>query len=544
MQPPKVRKGKTPIQKPLCRLCECPTSDGHVLASQVDRFKLRKWAMEVMNLTEEDENLPDVVEEDALICYFCIWQAEFGDESGDEAVAWWPKNLDLEENARVLRENYSVGEVEQCWVQLEEVNLAKYEKKISKKRKLDIDLAKYEKEIPKKRKYVSGVCIYCGNRYGRLMVHVKQMHKEAIKCGILGCTTYFHTEVEKEQHMQQDIHEKANKPRKCSKIYCKYCQMSKLYSSLVSWKWHMKSVHPELLVACTRKGCQEYFKSKSEMILHFNSSHKQCIKRDLLLCKHCEFFATDKFNLRKHIEGRHMPKIFKCDSCDAKFGSTMLVNRHFKQYHTFHRCKSCGQDVTLGYKAFHTKPSVCSRCKLSFVCSGLYQSHRKKCKQTLLSCKECGKSFSMNHLLNHHLLTVHSKTEICRCDHCDYSTFDMRCMQNHMKRKHLPKTMKCEFCNKLYGSEPILKHHISEVHRFLRCVECDQKIRHRYMIKHQTVRTCRRCECKFKCRGLLDRHIKSCVHENNNYFYCDKCPKMYVKKLSLYLHIVSKHIEI
>ncbi|XP_065345418.1 uncharacterized protein LOC135942974 [Cloeon dipterum] len=110
MQPPqlpRVGEAKPAIQKPLCRLCECPTSDGHVLASQVDRFKLRKWAMQVMNLTEEDENLPDVVEEDALICYFCIWQAEFGDESGDEAVAWWPKNLDLEENAKVLRENYS-----------------------------------------------------------------------------------------------------------------------------------------------------------------------------------------------------------------------------------------------------------------------------------------------------------------------------------------------------------------------------------------------------------------------------------------------------
>ncbi|XP_065345428.1 uncharacterized protein LOC135942982 [Cloeon dipterum] len=107
MQPPRVGEAKPAIQKALCRLCECPTSDGHVLASQVDRFKLRKWAMKVMNLTEEDENLPDVVEEDALICYFCIWQAEFGDESGDEAVAWWPKNLDLEENAKVLRENYS-----------------------------------------------------------------------------------------------------------------------------------------------------------------------------------------------------------------------------------------------------------------------------------------------------------------------------------------------------------------------------------------------------------------------------------------------------
>ncbi|CAB3379096.1 Hypothetical predicted protein [Cloeon dipterum] len=220
------RVEKTGIQKPLCRLCECPTSDGHVLASQVDRFKLRKWAMKVMNLTERDENLPEVVGEDALICYFCIWQAEFGDESGDEAVAWWPKNLDLNKNARVLRENYSVGDVEQCWVQLEEIDLAEYEKELAKK--------------PKKKTYRSGVCFYCGIGYMDLMQHVKVMHKEAIKCEILGCRTFFHTVEEKERHMQKNFHGGSRK------IRCNNCETVKLYSTLQLWRRHMRFNHPEL----------------------------------------------------------------------------------------------------------------------------------------------------------------------------------------------------------------------------------------------------------------------------------------------------------
>ncbi|XP_065345315.1 zinc finger protein 25-like [Cloeon dipterum] len=385
------KEGKPPIQKPLCRLCECPTSDGHVLASQVDRFKLRKWAMKVMNLTEEDENLPDVVGEDALICYFCIWQAEFGDESGGEAVAWWPKNLDLEENAKVLRENYSVGEVEQCWVQLDE-----------------IDLPEYEKEIPKKRKYFSGVCLYCGNRYNKLMQHVKLMHKEAIKCGIKGCTTYFHTEKEKEQHMQQVSHEKRNKPQESRKIRCKYCETVLFLSSSSNLKKHMFRKHPEYPVVCTRPGCNEYFKTKSEMMNHFNSSHKQAINQDLFQCKRCDFFATKKSILSRHVEGRHMPKIFKCDSCDAKFGSKWIVNYHVKQTHTFDKCKSCGQDVSLSYKVRHRKPKFCSKCKLRFKCSGLYQLHRKSCKQTLFSCEECGKSFIRSSTKNRHVREVHT----------------------------------------------------------------------------------------------------------------------------------------
>ncbi|CAB3375096.1 Hypothetical predicted protein [Cloeon dipterum] len=301
MQPPKVREAKTAIQKPLCRLCECPTSDGHVLASQVDRFKLRKWAMKIMNLTERDENLPEVVKEDDLICYFCIWQAEIGDESGDEAVAWWPKNLDLEENARVLRENYSVGEVEQCWVQLEEV----------------VDLAKYEKEIPKKR---SGECFYCGKRYCNLRQHVKLMHKKAIKCGIRGCTAYFNTEKDKKRHMQHHLHEKYNETCGSKNFWCKFCEILTFYSKVTSWRQHMNYKHPEL-VACTHYGCKEYFKSKSEMIQHINSCHKQAINRYLFHCKYCEYFTTLKDSLRKHEEAKHMPKMFKCDLCDASFGS-------------------------------------------------------------------------------------------------------------------------------------------------------------------------------------------------------------------------------
>ncbi|XP_065347040.1 zinc finger protein 58-like isoform X1 [Cloeon dipterum] len=535
------KEGKAPIQKPLCRLCECPTSDGHVLASQVDRFKLRKWAMEVMNLTEEDENLPDVVEEDALICYFCIWQAEFGDESGDESVAWWPKKLDLEENARVLRENYSVGEVEQCWVQLEEVDLAKYTKESPKKRKFDIDLAKYEKEIPLKGKYGSGVCSYCGKRCNDLRQHVRGHHKEAIKCGIRGFMTFFHTEEEKEQHMQEDLHSIHKNPRR--EICCEYCEKVNIFSSLKSWRMHMNRKHPEL-VACTHRGCKEFFKSKSEMILHINS-HKQAINKNLYLCKHCEYFATRKNRLRQHEEAKHMPKIFKCDSCGASFGSKLMVKRHFKQCNILDKCKSCSKDVALKYKARHRKSSVCSKCKLSFECAGLYQLHREKCKQPLFSCEECGKSFNERWKLNRHVRQFHTKSATFRCDHCDYSAFYKAYMADHIQWNHFPKTIRCEECNTFYASERILKIHKRRWHEYIRCAECGQEERRHNMTRHRRVKTCRHCKCKLKCSGLLQKHINKCyVHANRNNFYCDKCPRIFCHKRQLFSHFVRMHNDV
>ncbi|CAB3379116.1 Hypothetical predicted protein [Cloeon dipterum] len=335
-----MKEVKPPIQKPLCRLCECPTSDGHILASQVDRIKLRKWAMEVLNQTEEDENLPEVVEEDALICYFCIWLAEQEEDSADDSVAWWPKNLDLNENAKVLRESYSAGEVDQCWVQM-----------------VEIDLATYGKENPKKRKCGSAVCLncgsaeclYCGKRYIQLLEHIRLYHKDAIKCGVWGCSTFFHTEEEKERHMQEDFHEKRDKPRINVKTRCKFCEKFAIFSSISAWKHHVTHKHPKL-VACMHKGCNEYFKSKSAMLQHVNSLHKRGKNRDILECKQCEYYTTIECNLKRHEEAKHRPKLFKCDSCDAKFGSERLVSYHYIRNHTLEKCKSCHQDVPLGYK--------------------------------------------------------------------------------------------------------------------------------------------------------------------------------------------------
>ncbi|XP_065345457.1 zinc finger protein 43-like [Cloeon dipterum] len=520
----KPKEGKKPIQKPLCRLCQCPTSDGHVLASQVDRIKLRKWAMEASNLTEEDENLPVIVEKDALICYFCIWLAEFEDEPGDDSVHWWPKNLDLDENARLLRENYSAGEVDQCWVQLEK-----------------FDLTKYEKEIPKKRKYVSGVCFYCGNRFDKLMQHIRQMHKEAIKCGFWGCRTYFHTEEDKEQHMQQVIHERPFKPRGSNKVGCKFCEIGKLYSSVNLWRKHMKCDHPELPVACMHVGCKEYFKSKSKMTLHYNSAHSR--GKDLYQCKQCEYFTLWKSLFKRHIEVKHMPKIFKCDDCVAKYGSKRLLEEHFIKCHTFVKCESCGLDVASSCKSRHGKPMACSRCKLGFKCLGLYQLHRNSCKQTLLHCKECGKTFTRIIDVNRHLNEIHTKSAILQCEHCDHSTVYKNKLWVHIQRKHLPKTIKCGECNKLFASEFVLDIHKQKSHSFLRCAECAQEFSRSKLPYHQIVKTCRHCKCKFKCQGLLDKHKKSCVLTMSNAYICDMCPKTYSHKIRLYYHIISKHIE-
>ncbi|XP_065346537.1 zinc finger protein 431-like [Cloeon dipterum] len=531
MQPTGVKEGKPPIQKPLCRLCECPTSDGHVLASQVDRFKLRKWAMKVLELTATDENLPMLIGEDHLICYFCIWKAEFDDEGGDDSVAWWPKNLDLEENAKVLRDNFSAGEVVQCWVQLEE-----------------IELPEYEKEIPKKRKPGNKHCIYCGIDYKNLMDHVKLRHSEAIKCGFFGCTTYFHTEEEKEQHMQQDIYAKHFTRRESRKILCKFCTEITFLSTLDIWRTHMTRFHPEFSVRCLHFGCEEYFKSKSELIVHINSWHKRGLNQDHLQCKHCEYYTTNHKNLRRHEQLMHKPKIFKCDTCDAKFGSKWILNTHCKLRHTFEKCESCGQDVTLGAIAVHRKPSVCSKCKLSFECSGLYKLHKKtRCLETIHRCAVCTQVYATAWRLKFHASRVHVtkatkaiRIEIFRCHHCDYSTSTKKNLQLHIQLTHFPQRLKCEICNTSFASEYFLELHEQNLHEYVHCSECRQEMLRHDVINHQKIKSCRRCKCKFRCSRSYQLHWESCKQTP---FTCKECAESFPSNWKLNRHVKKVHTK-
>ncbi|CAB3387215.1 Hypothetical predicted protein [Cloeon dipterum] len=70
--------------------------------------------------------MAEEVDDDDLICYFCLWHAEFQlkfDELADESLVWWNLGLELDEAARELRKNYFEGKLEQCWVQLEKIEL-------------------------------------------------------------------------------------------------------------------------------------------------------------------------------------------------------------------------------------------------------------------------------------------------------------------------------------------------------------------------------------------------------------------------------------
>ncbi|CAB3380808.1 Hypothetical predicted protein [Cloeon dipterum] len=160
-------------QKALCLICELPTADGAVLAVHVDKEKLQEWFLNVGG-----HELAEDVDDDDLICYFCVWHAEFlwkFNGMSDESLVWWPRNSDyLDDAAKELRMYYFEGKLEQCWVPLEKVKLPKDEEDIEDS---DAEIQPTTIEQAKKK------CFYCAKPFQNRNIsrHVKKTHKNAIR---------------------------------------------------------------------------------------------------------------------------------------------------------------------------------------------------------------------------------------------------------------------------------------------------------------------------------------------------------------------------
>ncbi|CAB3386602.1 Hypothetical predicted protein [Cloeon dipterum] len=148
-------------QKALCLICDLPTADGAVLAIHVDKEKLQTWFLNVCG-----HELAEEIQDEDQICNFCILHAEshwkFNGMS-DEALIWW--NLDLDDAAIELRKHYLEGNIEQCWVQLEEVDLPEREEEEIEKDEEESESETQSNICSEKKK-----CLYCARNSKEVIV--------------------------------------------------------------------------------------------------------------------------------------------------------------------------------------------------------------------------------------------------------------------------------------------------------------------------------------------------------------------------------------
>ncbi|XP_065346688.1 GDNF-inducible zinc finger protein 1-like [Cloeon dipterum] len=376
---------------PLCRLCACPTADGAVRAVQVDREKLRIFAKNFLRSNSSETVPMDKVEDDDLICYFCIWQTEFLARMNnlDESLAWWPRNLELDRVSEELRKHFYEGHANQCWVPLEKIQLP------SRVADEEINKAETEKKMKK--------CCLCGEKvhYRQLTKHIHTQHKDAIRCDNNNCKTYFRNVAEKDRHVWE-VHEK---PQKEKKINCPVCRKEIVR---VNYRKHIGNQHPDFAVRCRFFACCAYFKSETEMAEHYYSAHGKELEKRKFECAHCGHRNALKKTLKIHIAKTHFPRNFKCKQCPKMFSSQLLVTSHTKKLHTFHVCQLCQTSVTYGIKDRHRVIRECRRCEKQFECGGLLKVHLKTCMEyDRFECDKCSATYTAKNKLDSHKMKKH-----------------------------------------------------------------------------------------------------------------------------------------
>ncbi|CAB3386148.1 Hypothetical predicted protein [Cloeon dipterum] len=525
-----------PICKPLCRLCECPTADGAVRATEVDRVKLRNWALRTIESHGCEDELDEEIKDDDLICYFCIWQSQFMSryDYADESLAWWPEKLCLDVAAKELRKNFFDGEVDQCWVQLETITLpenADSDQRADEKSKSETQRAdeKYKPETQRAKE-----CVYCKKSVIDMRCHIRIKHKDAIRCDFPVCATFFHTLEEKKEHTkkahagkQYVKKEKANTTTQTVECAIPLCQRT--YSNLNYYRKHVKNNHKDYIAKCKFKGCLMYFKTEIQLEKHNSSEHKinkyRVEKKKSLKCEHCPFIAATAVEINFHTAREHLSNVLECDICKKKFASISIMRTHMLGAHTadtYQVCRICKRNTKVRGMARHAAQTQCHYCSKYFACAGLFNSHLQHCtdQNEILKCSGCNKQFKWQSLLQYHMkrCDLHKYRHLgFQCETCRTYFKSKLALEKHVKITHANRIyMFCAHCPKKYFHFTRLRDHLAKAHdlieKNLQCADCPKTFYSKYAIRYHVKRThlksMERVECRICGKSCYTRLLK------------------------------------
>ena len=213
---------------------------------------------------------------------------------------------------------------------------------------------------------------------------------------------------------------------------------------------------------------------------------------------------------------------FSCPVCEMPFSSIPKVKEHCKEEHS-------DKDGNM----------KCNGCSKTFDELWKYNKHYKTVhmKGKKETCHLCGKSMVPNALARH-IKTVHGdKSEVFKCDLCDYTTHHKRYIYDHKYTKHAKKreeegggflpekaAFNCPYdgCEKSYTIKTNMQTHIDCYHKT-------------GLIQYQEF-PCEKCNSVFESPNFYLSHsqdVHKCVPKLLQKWAtvkCDKCPQVFLSK--------------
>lgn len=366
-------------------------------------------------------------------------------------------------------------------------------------------------------------CELCGKHFtdkGQYKEHLREVtcvSKTSPECRF--CKEVFNEVRQLKNHL------KNNHP-KGREHFCSICFKS--FPTVSNRNSHLQSHNSDNTVTCSM--CGQGFKSILYLRKHQKAIHTK-VENVCLICDR-KFDTQQKFDY--HLKTHEAVKRYKCphQGCDKSF----MQHHHLENHKTTHSgvskylCFKCGkefkQDCNLKahlkiHEADGERSFDCSypECGKTFKLSSSFRCHQKTHEKGFHSCPECGKKFAQRSSLRAHFQTHFRDPENrpFKCNHpnCTRSFYQERSIKYHKStahgigepivKKELAPTYFCDFCQKSFQLQSLLKRHIL-IH-----IEEEKATR-----KHK----CDKCEASFKRPEHLRLHINS-VHLKFKPYKCE-----------------------
>jgi len=347
-------------------------------------------------------------------------------------------------------------------------------------------------------------CKFCSATFTKranLHKHMQNNHREAVKCKISNCTLYFETKKEMDKHF---------KITHC----CRFCHSTFNYAQLLFA--HMKKAHAEK--RCKLSHCNFYSDSEQELEAHHREKHaKNCE------CIYCGKSFVNRQRRSHHVRKIHSDVAIKCGrtNCAHFVKNRADLEQHEKEAHKitvgqkkFVECiycgKTCPKRTFFGHlKALH--PGEVFRCKYN------------KCFSHFKSEIDLEKHHKEKHVGKYN------------CANCDYATNFRANIRDHFLQHHSLRDIKCPDCPTMFGSQAVLKCHISDTHKKDKCPHCLEMVTK--LDWHLVSPPCNKCSRPFPCRKLLVKHRLRC----KRVFECLECGRKFSMESKFKYHVTAKH---